>query len=536
MPLQSSGSISLAQIQTELGGANPIGVNEYTGTTQVKSRYRYSYLIGGTLSIDTGGAAAYPPSGFTGLNNGSLDDSPQFNISFNFNFKFLGVTYASLFVSPNTYITFGAGSGQYGGLSASNPALPKIFLGATDNSLQRLSYKHGPENSYLHIRYEGTAGTSGSLGSPNIVYEIIFYDPRSTNNVSKFDVYFGQHSRADQIFRICSASADVLVPGNYGSGPGQNTSLAANTAYSFSGDSDGNSWTVQRSPYDLLLSINNPQGNMVEFSNFYGVSGGGGGGVINLVSTLQALRNTMSQYMSSYKNPSFFDYILDGNDTFINDGGADMYDIGNFTTPWMINNVQYTSNQGSVDGFPARISYANTTVTTFNTSLDGSSSVPFVYASVSGYVQNGTTRPLMVIGTRSGIGYPIGWQKGGNSGADGGGTLNQLILRDGSLYNAFTVHAFTRQTYNAGDPSHCDLYMLLGHPNWNSTFGVINSFADPIGNGGNGGYFYTSGAGVKNILAITLLLSKAGGSPVMDAECQTIVNSIVDIIKAHYVL
>lgn len=530
MPLQSSGAISLENIQTELGGANPIGVDEYTGTTQVKSRYRYVPFQGGTLSITPGGAA-YPPSGFTGLNDGSLDDNPQFNIAFNFNFKFLGVTYASLFVSPNTYITFGAGSGQFGGLSASNPALPKIFLGASDHSIQRLSYKRGPENSYLHIRYEGTAGTSGTLGSPNIVYEIIFYDPRSTDNLSKFDVYFGNHAGAAQIFRICSASADVLVPGNFGD-PSEDTSLFANTAYSFTGDSNGNFWEVRRVGNELL-SINNPQGNMVQFSDFYGVSGGGGG-AINLVSTLQALRNTMAQYMSSYKNPSFYEYTLDGDATFINDGGNDMYDGGNFTSPWLINNFQYIGNQTNVDGFPARISYANTVTTTVDTD--------FSYASVSGYTQNGSTRPLMVIGTRSGTGNPIGWQKGGNSGADGGGTLNQVILRDGSLYNGFTVHAFTRQTFNAGDPSHCDLYMLLGHPNWDSTFGVINPFADQVGpvagssGGGNGGYFYTSGAGVKNILAITLLLSKASGSPVMDAECQTIVNSIVDIIKAHYVL
>jgi len=270
MPLPSSGPISLFDVQNELGGANPIGVDEYTGTTQVKSRYRYAPSQGGTLTITPGGAA-YPPSGFTGLNDGSLDDNPQFNIAFNFNFKFLGVTYASLFISPNTYITFGSGSGQFGGLSASNPALPKIFLGASDHSIQRLSYKRGPENSYLRVRYEGTAGASGTPGSPNIVYEIIFYDPRSTDNLSKFDVYFGNHAGAAQIFRICSASADVLVPGDFGD-PTEDTSLLANTAYSFSGDSNGNLWTVLRGGFADLLSINNPQGNMVQFSDFYGLS------------------------------------------------------------------------------------------------------------------------------------------------------------------------------------------------------------------------------------------------------------------------
>ena len=93
------------------------------------------------------------------------------------------------------------------------------------------------------------------------------------------------------------------------------------------------------------------------------------------------------------------------------------------------------------------------------------------------------------------------------------------------------MYAFYRQTYNAGDPSHCNLFILLGHPQWGSVFGSINSYADPVSNGGVGGYFYTSGSNTANILAIQTLLSKSGGVQVTAAECQQIVTNYTLRIK-----
>ena len=54
MVLQSSGTISLANIQTEFGGANPIGLNEY--------------YLNGAYTTGTG-AAGIPTSGTISLNN-----------------------------------------------------------------------------------------------------------------------------------------------------------------------------------------------------------------------------------------------------------------------------------------------------------------------------------------------------------------------------------------------------------------------------------------------------------------------------------
>jgi hypothetical protein len=247
--------------------------------------------------------------------------------------------------------------------------------------------------------------------------------------------------------------------------------------------------------------------------------------VTSIYDSIGALATYMSGYMYEYRNSSFYSYNLDGDATYINDGGSDMYDNGNFTTPWLIAGTNYTGSTISTANSPSRISYANTTQTLVDTS--------FRYASL-GYGTSPDYRPLTVIGTRNTTGNPIGWQKGGNSGADGSGTLLSNFAYSGTTVNGFTTYAYIRQTYNAFDPSHCDLYILLGHSNWDSTFGSISSFADPVANGGCGGYLFTSGAGVKNILAITTLLSKASGVQVTTAECQTVTTNITNRVKLYF--
>jgi hypothetical protein len=243
---------------------------------------------------------------------------------------------------------------------------------------------------------------------------------------------------------------------------------------------------------------------------------------------LTTIATYLRNYMTEFRNPSFYVYWLDGSGYFINDGGGDMYDNGNITTPWLRSGTTYVGTAGySAAAYPSAISYTQTTSATIDTDM---------YYISMGYIQYtgtqvSTYHPLMVIGSRSSVGQPVGWQIGGNSGADGGGTLASGILYSGATLNGFTVHAFYRETYNAGDPSHCNVFVLLGHPNWGSVFGTITSYADPVASGGCGGYFYTSGAGVKNILAIQYLLSKSGGALVTAAEIQTTITNLTLRIK-----
>lgn len=245
---------------------------------------------------------------------------------------------------------------------------------------------------------------------------------------------------------------------------------------------------------------------------------------------LENLATYLRNYMSDFRNPNFYEYWLDGTGVYIGDGGSDMYDGGNFTSPWLISNTQYTSSSSSTGAFPFAINYLNTGSTTIDTSL--------YYVSL-GYKQYGPPQdpvfhPLTVIGTRNTEGDPIGWQIGGNSGADGGGTLSSGLIYSGTNISGFTTYAFYRETYNAFDPSHCNLFILLGHNNWGSVFGAINTFADPVSNGGCGSYLYTSGSNVKNILAIQTLLSKANGVLVTSGECQTVVQNFINRIKNYF--
>lgn len=251
-------------------------------------------------------------------------------------------------------------------------------------------------------------------------------------------------------------------------------------------------------------------------------------------SELQTIAEYLRGYMSEFRNQSFYNYWLDGSGYEISDGGGDMYDGGNISSPWIISNTEYIGTNGYSSGaYPYAVDYTNSaTTSTLDTSFGY---ISLGYQQYNNISQSSTYLPLTVLGSRDsdtyGDGLPVGFQTGGNSGADGGGALASGSIYSGETVSGFTTYAFFRETYNASDPSHCDLYILLGHPNWNSTFGTVSSFAQPVNQGGCGGYLYTTGVGTKNILAIKTLLSKNGGQLVTSAECQTVVNNFIIRIK-----
>jgi Subtilase family len=123
---------------------------------------------------------------------GGQDDG-YWTVPLPFSVSFLNQTYSTIYVGTNTYITFGGGSSNYSQLSSSNPAFPKIMISANDNSCQRIYY--GVEgiapNRTFRIRWEGTSAISGTLGSPNMVYEAVFYE----NTTNQIDVHTGVNAR-----------------------------------------------------------------------------------------------------------------------------------------------------------------------------------------------------------------------------------------------------------------------------------------------------------------------------------------------------
>lgn len=116
-------------------------------------------------------------STMTNIYNSNADDAST-SVSIPFNISFLGTTYQAVFIGSNSYVTFGSGSNAFSNLSASNPNFPKIVIGGADNSYQRLYTvtKGSAGSRTFHIRFEGTASTGGTGGSPNIVWEVIFYE------------------------------------------------------------------------------------------------------------------------------------------------------------------------------------------------------------------------------------------------------------------------------------------------------------------------------------------------------------------------
>ena len=262
----------------------------------------------------------------------------------------------------------------------------------------------------------------------------------------------------------------------------------------------------------------------IRFSNGFGIgtsNNGGGGGSLSFFTNLGTIASYLRNYMSDFRNPDFYSYGLDGDGFFISDGGGDMYDDGNVTSPWLISNQTYTgSTDYSSQDYPYAINYQ----TSGNT---GTVDTSFGYISL-GY-SNPNLLPLTVIGTRATIASPsspIGFQCGGNSGADGGGSVVEGNIYTGNTVSGFTVHSYYREIYAAGDPSTCDVYILLGHPNWNSVFGDVYYGGDS-GSQGNGSYLYTSGGGAQNILAIKTLLSKQNDDEVTFSEVNTVVDNFI---------
>lgn len=233
---------------------------------------------------------------------------------------------------------------------------------------------------------------------------------------------------------------------------------------------------------------------------------------------------TMADYLRTnidqLKNPDFFSYSLDGTVYSINDGGNDMFDNGNFTAPWLIAGTDYTALTSIPNA--SAIDYSQVTTTTLDTN--------FGYVSL-GYGTSPDRRPLTVLGARNVDGVVVGFQKAGNIGADGAGNIVYGDVYTGEIFNGFTTHAYYRQTYGqASDPAICDLYMLLGHANWSTNFGTINKYTN-TNKGIQGAYFYASGATVKNVLAISTLLSKPTPNQIPLADVQSVVQTYTLLIK-----
>lgn len=243
---------------------------------------------------------------------------------------------------------------------------------------------------------------------------------------------------------------------------------------------------------------------------------------------LSTISQTLINNISLIRNNNFFSYSLDGptltttfnqSPYFILDGGSDMFDGGNYTAPWLKNNFNYTT--GNTIPLNIALPYSATSLTITDTD--------FNYISL-GYSTSPDRRPLTLLGSRSSSGT-IGFQKAGNIGADGLGSYSSSTIYNGSILSGFTVYAFVRQTYGQSlDPTICDLYMLIGHANWNTNFGSV-VFRPNTSTQIQGAFAVASGNSASNVLAITTLLSGPSPNIVPTSAVTQVVNNYVTLIK-----
>lgn len=194
----------------------------------------YSIVSGTKLPIFGTGGGAYPPSGWNGIQNASVDDS-FLTISLPFTFYIAGSGYTTTYMGSNTYLTFSAGASEFGNLGAlgaARPPVPKFHFGSADNSYQRVSrFAFGTD--YQRIRYEGTAATSGTVGSPNIVLEITLFNPSVMGGKNVLELLVGNHGRTGGARMVASATTQYAT-----------YTLSTNQSYVFEGNNDGTSWTI----------------------------------------------------------------------------------------------------------------------------------------------------------------------------------------------------------------------------------------------------------------------------------------------------
>ena len=124
--------------------ANTTYVWNATGTTTTFLA-GYQYINGVATaegstnpSLGASSVGSWPPTNWTSLQNASVDDAfVSVTIAPT---TFFGTSRTTAYIGSNAYITFGAGSALYSGLSATVPAVDKFMFNAADRSYQRVAY------------------------------------------------------------------------------------------------------------------------------------------------------------------------------------------------------------------------------------------------------------------------------------------------------------------------------------------------------------------------------------------------------------
>lgn len=177
-----------------------------------------------TITHTLGGAAGLTSSTTPTIGNptyGSNDDG-FWDLTIPWSINFGNLTTSSIFVNTNSYVLFGSrpSSNTYDqaigwNYDADTVAYNKVYITASDASCQRIYYgtEGSSPNSTYRVRYEGhTSYLNGVLGSPTVVWEMIFYE----NATSQIDLQMGVNGKffettSDTDFGGTSAACPVAA-------------------------------------------------------------------------------------------------------------------------------------------------------------------------------------------------------------------------------------------------------------------------------------------------------------------------------------
>ena len=174
-------------------------INSELGTAIAVDKDRNAWVIGSTdydSCTVTSITASLTASGFTNSTtapSGGTNDSGYFYIGngvLPFNHNIFGLNNSNIVVHTNSWIGFqplvNTGLTSFSGTS---PPWVNIQIGAGEASCQRVfhgSFGTAPNRTY-RVRFEGTNATTGTIGSPNMVWEFIVYE----SNPNIFDIQIG---------------------------------------------------------------------------------------------------------------------------------------------------------------------------------------------------------------------------------------------------------------------------------------------------------------------------------------------------------
>ena len=250
-----------------------------------------------------------------------------------------------------------------------------------------------------------------------------------------------------------------------------------------------------------------------------------------------AIRGGKGNYKLTTDN---YSYSYETNSKFITDGGGDMFDNANFTSPVSSStrsNSSPSTNQG-LSEHPDCVSYEE------DSAKAGFATGDYVHPNIANFTfvaggwtsggNSGANGALIAAGTTGDSGYQwCGWMVGGNSGSDGSGSKTQVDIYDNENVQGFQVYSSYMSTSGSGDPSCNGLYILVGHTKWGTVFGTVNKY-----NNSSTQYFnsamWSDGTSQVNVLAIYLLIARSNGALPVQSEMQDIVDEIIGDIKYEF--